>query len=117
MRTIHSYDKVASAIARREIFQTRERPLMDGGYGRHLFSAQYHGTYAVYSFGTHYPLFVFDETTGEWYRNKDKYSKTTTRHAWRFSPGCIAREMDTDTLKQIIHHGGWVKYAAEIVSR
>ncbi len=40
-----------------------------------------------------------------------------TIHSYDKVASAIAREMDTDTLKQIIRHGGWVKLAAEIVSR
>lgn len=34
--------------------------------------------YIVYSYGTHFPVAVFKG--GVWYVNKDKYSRTTTKH-------------------------------------
>lgn len=34
--------------------------------------------YVVYSYGEHWPLFVWDGF--DWYENEDKYSPTTTRH-------------------------------------
>lgn len=34
--------------------------------------------YVVYSYGYHFPMFAF--IGGKWYRNSDKYSRSTTRH-------------------------------------
>jgi hypothetical protein len=34
--------------------------------------------YVVYSYGDHWPLFVWDGF--DWYENEDRYSNTTTRH-------------------------------------
>lgn len=36
--------------------------------------------YVVYSYGAHWPLFVYDMNSGEWYENVDKYGVTTSRH-------------------------------------
>ena len=36
--------------------------------------------YVVYSYGTHWPLFIFRPATGTWYENSDKYGVTTSRH-------------------------------------
>ena len=38
------------------------------------------GIYAVYSYGGHWPLWVYDWNASQWYENVDKYSKTTGRH-------------------------------------
>ena len=37
-------------------------------------------TYVVYSYGQHWPLFVWERTTERWYENEDRYGVTTTRH-------------------------------------
>lgn len=37
--------------------------------------------YVVYSYGTHWPLYLFDAATGVWYGNADTYSRTTSHHA------------------------------------
>lgn len=34
--------------------------------------------YVVYSYGDHWPLFVWDGF--DWYQNEEKFSNTTTRH-------------------------------------
>ncbi len=37
--------------------------------------------YVVYSYGDHWPLAVYEDMTGTWYVNTDRYSNTTSRHA------------------------------------
>lgn len=39
------------------------------------------GYYVVFSYGEHYPLYVFDRGQNLWYRNMDKYSATTSQHS------------------------------------
>jgi len=39
------------------------------------------GLYVVYSYGDHWPLWVYDWNDSQWYENVDKYSVTTSRHA------------------------------------
>ena len=34
--------------------------------------------YTVYSYGAHFPLFVYAD--GIWFENEDKYSETTSKH-------------------------------------
>lgn len=36
--------------------------------------------YVVYSYGEHFPLFIFSSESGIWYVNADRYSATTSRH-------------------------------------
>lgn len=58
-------------------------------YGRRLEKA---GLYVVYSYGEHWPLFVYDWRVNQWYENTDKYSatvkysNTTSRHASHSRP-------------------------------
>lgn len=40
--------------------------------------------YIVYSYGFHFPIFAFVE--GQWYRNSDKYSRTTSKHQTQLAP-------------------------------
>ena len=42
--------------------------------------------YVVYSFGTHHPLFVFDENAGQWYENMTYASRTTSKHRSQCRP-------------------------------
>jgi hypothetical protein len=36
--------------------------------------------YVVFSYGEHWPLFIYSPETNCWYGNEDKTSRTTTRH-------------------------------------
>lgn len=67
-RVAHEY------VSRREPFQ-----------GSNLFGETLPGgAYVVYSYGYHWPLFVYDGT--RWWRNEDKYSPTTSKHSGQACP-------------------------------
>ena len=36
--------------------------------------------YVVFSYGGHWPLFVYDFNTDRWFENDDRYSNTTSKH-------------------------------------
>ena len=38
------------------------------------------GIYVVYSYGEHWPLWVYDWRANQWYENVDTYGNTTGRH-------------------------------------
>lgn len=62
-------------------------------------------TYTVYSYGLHYPMYVYDYEACQWYGNKDKSTQTTERHKKRFEPYSVAHWVDTQTLKRISIYG------------
>ena len=39
-----------------------------------------YGLYVVYSYGPHWPLFIYCPETEQWFENEDKYSMTTSHH-------------------------------------
>jgi hypothetical protein len=59
------------------------------------------GAYVVYSYGHHFPMYLY--THGVWYRNKDRYSVSTSKHMSQASPGLDTVPMDTAELKRIIN--------------
>jgi SPX domain protein involved in polyphosphate accumulation len=63
-------------------------------------------TYAVYSYGRHFPMYVYCPTTEQWIGNKDKYSRTTTRHQSHCRPNTVSLWVDTRELDGIIERGG-----------
>ena len=84
--------------------------------GSNTFSEYHENLYTVYSYGFHFPMYVYDDTTQEWYANSDKYSLTTSTHQSQCRPSDeIAREFDTEDLKKLIDRGSlaeWVKWKA-----
>ena len=41
-------------------------------------------SYVVYSYGTHFPLFVYDD--GRWFAISDRYSRATSKHRSQLHP-------------------------------
>jgi hypothetical protein len=64
--------------------------------------------YAVYSYGSHFPMYVYDKVENKWIGNKDKYSQSTTRHQSLLRPSSVGIWYNTDELKEVIWHGGLV---------
>jgi len=42
--------------------------------------------YVVFSYGGHWPLFIYDYGTQRWFENDDRYSKTTSKHRSKAHP-------------------------------
>lgn len=66
--------------------------------------------YVVYSYGSHFPMYIYDDQENKWIGNKDKYSRSTTRHQSQARPSDEITWLDTDAMKEIIWHGGLVGY-------
>ena len=64
-----------------------------------------HTTYTVYSYGSYYPMYVYDYEACQWYGNADKSTQTTNRHMKMFEPYSVAQWVDTETLSNISIHG------------
>jgi len=79
--------------------------------GSNTFSESHENLYVVYSYGYHFPIYVYDYDMREWYANSNKYSVTTSRHQSQCRPRFeIAREFNTEDLKKLIARGGMVEY-------
>lgn len=62
--------------------------------------------YCVFSYGSHFPMYVFDKAYGGWLGNEDKYSRSTTRHQSQTRPDNIKTWLSTDDMKKVIRFGG-----------
>lgn len=62
-------------------------------------------TYTVYSYGLHYPMYVYDYEACQWYGNETKSTPTTQRHKSRFKPYSVAQWVDTESLQHIATRG------------
>ena len=70
--------------------------------------------YAVYSYGYHFPIYVYDEQLGLWFGNKDKYSRSTTRHQSLLRPRTDRIEyIETDDLKNLVGAGSVCQWTIE----
>lgn len=70
--------------------------------GNNLFSEQLKNGYAVYSYGTHFPLYVYSGITQNWYRNVSKYSRTTSKHSSQTYPGKVWKELNLQEMKELV---------------
>lgn len=50
--------------------------------------------YVVYSYGPHWPLYIYDSTTDQWYANFSHYGRTTiSKHFTQSRPGVSMEDM------------------------
>lgn len=59
--------------------------------------------YVVYSYGEHWPLFVWHD--GTWYENSERYSVTTSKHRSASHPHCDTIPASCDSLKRFVSQG------------
>ncbi len=70
--------------------------------------------YVVYSYGEHFPMYVYDDETHSWFGNEDKYSTTTSKHQTLAKPDTDDMTMlPTDALVDMVALGGYREYCAE----
>jgi hypothetical protein len=66
--------------------------------------------YCVYSYGSHFPMYVYDYVIEKWIGNTSKYGVTTSKHQSKCHPNNVSFWLDTDGMKELIQLGGFVQY-------
>lgn len=66
--------------------------------------------YAVYSYGPHWPLFVWAD--GEWFENEDRYSPTTSKHRTQSHPRVETAKVSRTWLRTMIANPNRIKKEA-----
>jgi len=71
--------------------------------------------YIVYSYGEHWPMYVYDDATATWIGNGEKYDQpTTNRHASLSKPNVEdIKYLNRDELDRLITLGGYSQYCAD----
>ena len=81
---------MANRITNREVAErvTRREPFQNSKGSCFAMHATVGGDdiYVVYSYGSHWPLYVYSALAGRWFENQNRYSVTTTRHASQARP-------------------------------
>jgi len=69
--------------------------------------------YAVFSYGEHFPMFVWCERM--WFENGDGYSRTTAKQKGQVRPSHNTKSLTTRQMKALTEHGlsGLVKLRLE----
>ena len=73
--------------------------------GSNVFSEFMDGLYTVYSYGYHFPLFIYDPTNRQWLENADSYSSTTARHRSQLRPTANTIKCTNKQMKAVINAG------------
>ena len=71
--------------------------------------------YVVYSYGGHWPLYVWDGGVQRWFVNGDVFSRTTSRHKTQACPdmkGESALVVGVQYIKELMF-GGYVRFIKE----
>lgn len=87
MRTSNKQCRVQ--VNRRELFKANN-----------LFAEEVGGAYVVYSYGHHFPIYVWKN--GQWYGNSEKRSASTTRHQSQARPDGDVVWVPTQQLRNMI---------------
>lgn len=71
--------------------------------GSNLFAKHVNNFYVVYSYGEHFPIYAYDKQKQVWYKNRDKYSVSTSRHQSQCGTyiGTFV-ELTTEEIKSLI---------------
>ena len=59
------------------------------------------GYYIVFSYGLHWPLFIYDYNKRQWYGNSDKRSITTSKHYSKLNPGNVL-PLPCEEMKRLV---------------
>ena len=79
-----------------------------------VFTKDTHDLYVVYSYGEHFPMYVFDKFVRLWFGNSDKYSPTTSRHQTMTRPDSDDINMlNTEELNALVRLGGYREFCAD----
>lgn len=73
--------------------------------GSNVFGEFMNDMYTVYSYGEHFPLFIYDKQHNQWLENDDSYSRTTARHKSQLRPTQNTIKCTTEQMQAIIRAG------------
>lgn len=76
--------------------------------GSNLFAEFRTDRYVVYSYGSHFPLFIYSHLTSRWYANSDRYSQTTSKQRSQCFPFNTDKPLvylDTDQMRLLASEG------------
>lgn len=61
--------------------------------------------YVVYSWGTHFPLYIWEPVERTWFANTTGSTTSTDAHRWDARPSGNALPLDLDTMLDIVSEG------------
>lgn len=91
-------------VMRKEEFRTNNKTMF-GELREGNPNKQIPPMYVVYSYGYHFPMYVYDYEACQWLGNSDKYSRTTSKHQSLTRPYTVAKWFNTEDLKHLSYVG------------
>lgn len=73
--------------------------------------------YTVYSYGPHWPLYVYDASCDCWFGNKEKRSATTSHHARAAMPRGVSITWLSLAEIEVVNRAGFAALVARRVSK
>lgn len=70
--------------------------------------------YTVYSYGAHFPMYICDMNTGEWYGTLDRFSRTTSQHQSKTHPLCEVKYLSLEQMEKMDARGPNTFFMKEI---
>jgi hypothetical protein len=61
--------------------------------------------YCVYSYGSHWPLFIYVPQVDTWFENKEKFGPTTSKHRTFTHPHCDTVALSLEQIKLLDRFG------------
>jgi hypothetical protein len=98
-------------ISRREMFKTNSGAVYPRREGKDGV------LYVVYSYGDHFPMWVYDGHINQWFGNQDRASRTTSKQQSQTRPDVEMTMCDTTKMHKIIWWGGYTQYTAKRITR
>ena len=63
--------------------------------------------YTVYSYGHHFPMYIYDSEVDQWFANKDKYSPSTSKQQGQARPHgvTVMHYLNTSDMRTLSYTG------------
>lgn len=65
--------------------------------------------YVVYSYGQHWPLFIYDFNVNQWFSNCDRYSVSTSKHHSQLTPYEATIPLTVEQMRLLVESGGYAQ--------
>ena len=78
--------------------------------GNSVFAKHFGDKYVVYSYGQHFPMYVWDYKDKLWVGNESKYSTTTSRHQSKCKPSGVSKWLDAVEMRKYLDHDSYTQY-------
>ena len=100
----------ARRVPNREVRKYVEQCFPFNNSNNTLFGDWKRNLFVVWSYGSHWPLFIYDPASDKWFENITPSSPTTSRHRSQAAPWRDANGQEIDTLDRDVH---WMRRCIE----